>query len=54
MAWPTLVWLTLIGTSSDENNKGTHHYPFMVSLDRCNGSFNTIDYPSGRVCFTNQ
>ena len=54
MAWPTLVWLTLIGISSDENNLEPHHYAFMVSFGRCNGNFNTNDYPSGIVCFPNQ
>ena len=27
-----------------------HYYPFMVSLDRCDGSCNAIDDPSGRIC----
>ena len=26
----------------------------MVNLDRCNGSFNTLDDPSGRICVANK
>ena len=26
----------------------------MISLDRCNGSFNSLDGPSGRICFPNK
>ena len=28
--------------------------PFMSSIDRCNGSFNTFDDPSGRICVPNK
>ena len=26
----------------DEDDQGLHHYPFMVSLERCNGSFDSL------------
>ena len=34
---------TLIDLNSDENNQGLHRYPFIVNLDRRNGSCNTHD-----------
>ena len=40
---------TLINLNPDEHNQGLHHYPFMVSLDRCNGNCNTLDALSGRI-----
>ena len=30
-----------------------HYYPFMVSLDRCKGSTNTVDDLSSRICVPN-
>ena len=30
------------------------YYPFMVNLDRCNGSCNFLDDPSGRICVPNK
>ena len=33
----------LIDINSDEYNQGFHKYSFMVNLDRCNGSCNTLD-----------
>ena len=41
---------TLIGLNSDEHNQGFRCYPFKVNLDRCNGSCNTLDDPSDRIC----
>ena len=31
-----------------------HYYPFMVILDRCNGSCNCLKDPSGKKCFPNK
>ena len=31
-----------------------HYYPFMINLDRCNGSCNTLDEPSGKICVPNK
>ena len=30
------------------------YYPFMVNLDRCNGSCSFLDDPSGRICVPNK
>ena len=43
---------TLIGLNPDKFNQELRDYPFMVHLDRCNGSigiFNTLDDPSYRI-----
>ena len=29
------------------------NYPFMISLDRYNGSYNTLDYSSAGICVLN-
>ena len=38
----------------DEYNRGLHYYPFMVNLVRFNGSCNTHDDPSGKICVPNR
>ena len=45
---------TPINSSSDKCNHELRYYPFVVDLDRCNESCDTLDYPSGRVCITNK
>ena len=40
--------------SYDEYNQGLIYYPFMVNLDRCNWSWNTIHDPSGKICAANK
>ena len=30
------------------------YYPFMINLDRCNGSCNTLDDPSDKICVPNE
>ena len=40
-----LVRPTIINLNSNE----LHYYLFMISLDRCNGSRNTLDDPSGTI-----
>ena len=47
---PCLVRPNLI----DLNPNELYYYPFMVSLDRCDGSCNTLDYPSDRLCVPNR
>ena len=42
---PCLVRCALI----DLNESKLHYYQFMVSLDRCNESCNTLDDPSSRT-----
>lgn len=41
---------TVTSTDIDLNPDQLHLYPFVVSLDRRDGSCNTADDPFGRVC----
>ena len=34
--------------------QGLRNYPFMISLDRCDGSCNTFDYLSNRIYAPNK
>ena len=43
-----------INLNPDEYNKEFRYYPFMFNLDRYNGSFNTLDDPSDKICFPNE
>ena len=43
---PSMVRPRLINLYPDE----LHHYPFIISLDRHNGSCNTVEDPFGRIC----
>ena len=46
---------TIIGLNHDKYNQGLCYYPFMVNLDKCNGSCNnTLDDPSNRICVPNK
>ena len=45
-----LVRPTLINSNPDK----LHYYPFIIILDRCDGSFNTVEYPFGRLCVPNK
>ena len=47
---PSLVRPTLIDLNSNELN----YYPLMVSLERCNGSCNTLDNLSNKRCVANK
>ena len=40
---------TLIDLNPDEYNQGLRCYPFMVNLDMCNWSCNTLDNMSRRI-----
>ena len=33
---------TLPDLNPDENNQGMSYYPFLISIDMCNGSCNTV------------
>ena len=44
---------TLIDLNPDEYNQGLCYYPFLVSLDRCNGSCNTLDDLSSKIGISN-
>ena len=45
---------TFIDLNPVEYNWGLHQYPFMVSLDRCNGGCNTPDDLSSRTFSLNK
>ena len=45
---------TLINLHPNEYSRGSHYYPFVVSLDRCAGICNTLDDLSNRVCVSNK
>ena len=51
---PYMTRPTLIDLNPDEYNQALRYYPFMVKLDRCNGSYNNLDEPSGRRCVANK
>ena len=40
---------TLIDLRPDDCNQGLRYYPIMVYLDKCNGSFNSLDNLSNRI-----
>ena len=45
---------TLIDINPNEYNQELSYYSFMVNSDRCNGSCNTINDISGRICVSNK
>ena len=45
---------TLINLHPNEYNQEFHYYSFPVKLDRCVGSFNTLDDLSNKVCVPNK
>ena len=47
---PCMTRLTLIYLNPEEHNHGLGYHKFMVNLDRCNGSCNTLDNPSDKIC----
>ena len=48
-AQPTLINLYL-----NEDSQELHCYPFLVYLDRCARSYNTLDDLSNKVCVPNE
>ena len=44
---------TLINLHPNQYTQGLHYYPFAVSLDRCIGSYNTLNDLSNTVCVPN-
>ena len=51
---PCMTRPTLIDLNPDEYNHGLRYYAFMVNLDSCHGSCNTLDGPSDRICVPNK
>ena len=45
---------TLINLHLNEYNQELHYYPFVVKLDKCAGSCNTLNDLSNRVCVPNK
>ena len=45
MVRPTLI---------DLNLEELHYYLFIISMNRCDGSCNNIEYPFGRICVPNK
>ena len=44
----------MINLNPDEYNQESRYYPFLVNLDRFNGSYNTLDDPFSKVCVLNK
>ena len=46
----------IIGESTiiDLNPDGHHYYPFIISLDKCDESCNTVEDPFGIIYVTNK
>ena len=49
-----MTQLTLINLHPNEYIERLHYYPFAVNLDRCMGSFNTLNDLSSKVCVPNK
>ena len=45
---------TLINLYSNEYSQEFHYYPFAVKLDRCIGSFDTLNDLSNKACIPNK
>ena len=44
----------LLPTLTDVNPNELHYYVLISSLERCNGSFNTVEDPFGRIYVPNK
>ena len=45
-----MVRQTLLDLNRDE----PYYYPFIISMNRCNGSCNTVEDPFSRICIPNK
>ena len=45
---------TVFDLNSDKYNQALPYSSFMVKLDKCKRSCNTLDDPSGRICEANK
>ena len=45
---------TLINLHPNEYSQESHYYPFVVKLERCIGSYNTLHDLSNKVCVPNK
>ena len=51
---PCITRPTIINLNPDEHNQGFCYYTFMIKLDKCNGSCNTLDDVSLEICVPNK
>ena len=51
---PCLIRHIVINFIPDEHNQGLQYYPFIISLVGCQGSCNSIDGPSDKICALNK
>ena len=49
-----MIQPTLINLHPNEYTQGLRYYPFAVNLDRCVGSYNSLNDLSNRVCVPNK
>ena len=49
-----MIQYTLINLHPNEYSQEFHYYPFVVKLDRCVGSCNTVRDSSNKVCKPNK
>ena len=49
-----MIQSTLIHFHLNEYSQELHYYPFLVKLDRCVGSCNTLNDLSNKVCVPNK
>ena len=49
-----MIQPTLTNWHPNEYSQEFHYYPFAVKLDRCAGSFNTLNELSNKVYFPNK
>ena len=45
---------TLVNLHSNKYSQEFHRYPFLVKLDRCVGSYNTLNDLSNKACVPNK
>ena len=49
-----MIQPTLIHLHPNERSEEFHYYPFAFKLNRCVGSYNTLNYLSNKVCVPNK
>ena len=49
-----MIQPTLIILHPNEYSEESHYYPFLVKLDRCVGSCNTLNDLSNKICLSNK
>ena len=49
-----MIQPVFINLYPNEYSQGIRYYPFAINLDRCVGSYNTLDYLSSRLCVTDK